>query len=404
MSDTGSTPGAARGWIRGSWTGGFVLLAVAALGGFNGCAVSGSYVRPGPNAAPVAPPDVASVDVRLLLIGDAGYPRLDGPEPVFAPLAADAAELPDRTWIVFLGDNIYPHGLPPETAGDRALAERRLREQVDGALASGAHVIFIPGNHDYALDGWPGIVRERAYIETLHDPRLQALPEGGCPGPEIVDAGKRLRMLLLDTQWWFQAGSKPGFPPSDCPFESETAIVNGLRDAIASAGDRRVVVLGHHPLVSHGSHGGHFTWRQHVFPLVDASRWAWVPLPVIGSLYPIARMSGVASQDFSNGTYENFNESIRSALRPHPVLLYAAGHEHNLQLLDLPGTEVHVVSGAGTVVRPAAVGREHDTRFASGHAGYVRLDILRDGRAWLQVVVVSKDGVTERPFASWIGD
>ena len=164
-----------------------------------------------------------------------------------------------------------------------------------------------------------------------------------------------------------------------------------------------MVVVAHHPLVTHGSHGGHFTWRQHLFPLVDASRWAWLPLPLIGSLYPLARSQGIAAQDLSSGVYEDLCARLGSVLRDRPVLVYASGHEHNLQVLDYPGTAAHVVSGAGTVVRPESVGRGDDTVFASGAAGFVRLDVLRDGRAWLQVVEVDADGRTRRPLGTWIG-
>ena len=369
----------------------------------SGCAVSGSYVREGLDDVAVHEPAAELVDTRLLLLGDTGYPRLDGPEPVFATLAADAALLPERTWILLLGDNIYPHGLPPAGADDRQLAEQRLRLQVEGLLPAGARVVFVPGNHDYAYDGWPGMQRQREYLEGLHEPRLQVLPAAGCPGPEVVDAGDRLRLVVLDTQWWFQDGEKPLDPHSSCPADSPEEILGALRDAIGGAGERRVVVVGHHPLFSHGSHGGHFTWRQHVFPLVDASSWAWLPLPVVGSLYPIARWCGIAEQDFSSGVYEDLRDRLGGVLREQPVLLYASGHEHSLQVLEQPGAAAYVVTGAGTVIRPDPVGRGDDTQFVSGAAGYMRLDLLRDGRAWLQAVEVDDDGRSRRPFATWLG-
>ena len=46
---------------------------------------------------------------------------------------------------------------------------------------------------------------------------------------------------------------------------------------------RHVGFAQHHPLITAGPHGGHYTWKQHVFPLMDFWPNAWIPLPIIGS-------------------------------------------------------------------------------------------------------------------------
>ena len=53
--------------------------------------------------------------------------------------------------LVFLGDNIYPSGLPPEgaEAEERSEAERRILAQIDVALETATPTIFVPGNHDW---------------------------------------------------------------------------------------------------------------------------------------------------------------------------------------------------------------------------------------------------------------
>jgi hypothetical protein len=72
----------------------------------------------------------SEIETTLFLIGDAGEPD---PHEVGAPLdslAAQAAVAPERTIIVFLGDNVYPGGIPAEGAAEWADARRRLEEQV----------------------------------------------------------------------------------------------------------------------------------------------------------------------------------------------------------------------------------------------------------------------------------
>jgi hypothetical protein len=377
----------------------------------SGCAVSHPWAAPdwalegevsgsAPPSAPATIFDPADLDARLLLIGDAG--RATPGEDVLKALAAEASSNPARTWILFLGDNIYPDGLPPEAHEGRAEAVRRLQAQIDAVAPTGAQVIFLPGNHDYAHDGWAGWERERIYIEGLGLPNVSVRPSAGCPGPDTIDAGTRLRLVLLDTQWWFQDPPKPVDPSSHCPYDRADEIVAGLDSALAGAGSRLVVVAAHHPLSTHGHHGGFFSWKDHIFPLRAAASWAWVPLPIVGSLYPLSRELGITEQDLMHDRYRNMRLELRAALLRHPPLAFAAGHEHTLQVLEGDGPRLQVVSGAGTVDRADVVGRGDDTLFACGCAGFVRMDILRDGRAWVEVTTVDDKGRTSRPAGRWI--
>jgi len=369
-----------------------------------GCAVSSIAIRDERSAgfsAAAAEPDSGLVDVRLLLLGDAGAPRRTA-EPVLEALRREAARLPARTHVVFLGDNLYPHGLPPASAGDREAAAAALRAQIAAVTNAGAKGIFIPGNHDYALDGWAGLRRETEFIDREGSPRVRALPADGCPGPETLDLGTTVRLVALDTQWWFQDPPKPQHPASSCRCDRESEITQALQDALTGAGTRRVVVVGHHPVASHGQHGGFFPWQQHLFPLRPLTSWAWLPLPVVGSLYPLARKFGVTEQDMSHSKYQRLRDALRAAFATQPPLAYASGHDHNLQLLAGAGGTVQIVSGTGSISRPDPVGRGDDTLAATPHPGFVRIDVLRDGSAWLQFVTIDGDGEVTRPFARWL--
>src|SRR2546430_16518280 len=86
---------------------------------------------------------------RLFLIGDAGGPAAPpGSGPVFIALRAAAGSAPHAV-IVFLGDNVYPDGMPDSAAPGRAKAERVLTQQLRVLQASGARGFFVPGNHDW---------------------------------------------------------------------------------------------------------------------------------------------------------------------------------------------------------------------------------------------------------------
>ena len=362
----------------------------------SGCAVHA--ITP-PVPAP-APDEVVST---LLLIGDAGALRAGG-EPVLQALAREAAVAPDRSTIVFLGDNVYPRGIPDSVSPSRAEAERRLAAQLDVGGETSVPSIFVPGNHDWAKhaeSGWDAIRRQGALVAGS-GVEARLLPAGGCPGPEVVDVGSRVRLVLLDTQWWLHRGPKPFPPDTTCHPDTEAGVADSLRGALRSAGPRVVIVAGHHPLASAGPHGGRFDWKDHLFPLRNVKSWLWLPLPVLGSLYPFARTHGASAQDFSSSTNRRMRGALEEALRAHPPLVYASGHEHALQVFAGQSARYLLVSGAGLSHHSSPVGWRPNTRYASSAAGFMRLDVLRDGRVRLGVLTVDGHGSVTEPFSMWL--
>jgi hypothetical protein len=375
------------------------LRFAAALALVAGCSVAHPLSQP---AAMPAPDDV---ETTLFLIGDAGNPapRPEG-EPVLRALVRDASSARGRTTMVFLGDNVYPRGVPDSTSPERVEAERRLGAQLDAVREAGARAIFVPGNHDWAkhaASGWDAIRRQGALIAADSGPSV-LLPAGGCPGPAVEDIGTRLRVIALDTQWWLHKGPKPDASDPVCSPSTPEGVVDSLRGALAAAGARDVVVTAHHPLASGGVHGGHFTWKDHIFPLREVASWLWLPLPVLGSIYPLARQHGVSSQDLSGKANRRMRAALETALDERPPLAYVSGHDHGLQVLTGTSARFLLVSGAGIYHHESPVAWRDSTRFASADAGYMRIDLLRDGRARLGVVEVDRAGDGVERFSMWL--
>jgi hypothetical protein len=342
--------------------------------------------------------------VSLYLIGDTGAPDPKG-EPLLQALSRELGSGGGHKVVVFLGDNVYPRGLPPRGRPDRAEAERRLAAQVEVVTAAGATGYFVLGNHDWAKhgkEGWDAARRQEAFVDSAGGARASLRPGGGCPGPSVVDLGPRVRLILLDTQWWLHGGPKPRHPSSNCPTDAEPEIVDSLRAAVLEAEGRLVVVAAHHPLASGGVHGGYFGLKDHLFPLRLVVPWLWLPLPLIGSLYPAARQHGFSSQDLGSPAYQRLIAGFRRAFDGAQPALYAAGHEHNLQVIAGGPARLELVSGGGIYGHSGRAVRVSGTLFARKASGFARLDVPQSGRARLAILEVNRAGRSHEIFSAWV--
>lgn len=350
------------------------LLCVATLLFATGCAT----LTPCPPPQALAPPlPEESIDSVVFLVGDAGEANPRG-ESVLRGLRIAVAEAlaafgGERVTVVFLGDNLYPDGLIATSDAERRVLEARLDSQL-GVLSNFVSPplgIFIPGNHDWggdAADGAERLERQADYLVSRGAGLARFEPAGGCPGPVIVDRGERLRLVALDTQWFLRRGPVP----PDCGADPRQDSLNQLEAALASHGDRQVVVLAHHPLDSGSEHGGHG------FPA----------------------LLGFDRQDISNPRYRRMKEAFEKIFRRDPPLLYAAGHDHTLQVIRGDGYPLQLISGAGTSTRLSPVKALPETLACRQGTGFARLDLGRDGHARLALLHPGENAVRPREFWS----
>ena len=315
----------------------------------------------------------------LYLIGDAGRPNPSGEPVLTAAKRVISQGDPKRSVVVYLGDNIYPDGIPDEKGPIRANTERILQAQLDVPLSTGARGIFVSGNHGWDHSGpagWAEIMLQEEFVEKHGRGMVQFLPGSGCPGPAVVDLEDNLRLLVLDTQWWLHKYEKPSPPKSPCAAETDAGVMALIQKALAEAGGRPVVAMAHHPLISGGTHG--------VFPM----------LPTRFS--PIPRFS---PQDLGHPKYRHLSKVLTTAFAANPPLLYAAGHDHNLQVLRGVGTQYALVSGTGIYGHTGRVRRLPSTIYAKRASGFMRLSVLENRQVRLEVFGVDSAGAPTKDYS-----
>lgn len=361
--------------------------------------------------APVAPAHCetdAEVEYALFFVGDAGAPKLhDHPEaqlplePVLLALQRDVliqtARLGvDGVTVVYLGDNVYPRGLVGEGEVGRAHGERVLRALIRSAEP--ARVVFTAGNHDWDIqgaDGWRH-VREQQRFLSQQGERVSMQPPGGCSGPARLDFGKHLGLVLIDPIGFSHARDFPDENAAVCPHPDVRSAFLALAEQFDGSGDRNMLLAQHHPLITSGPHGGNFTWKQHLFPLTDFVPWLWVPLPILGSIYPVSRELGVTGTDLTSEGYQTWIRGIYRATRPGSPVAFVAGHEHSLQLHRDAIGAYYVVSGAGSSRKVDRVEPLPTSMFSLAAPGYFRFDVHTDGALGLTALAV-RDGERSEP-------
>lgn len=316
-----------------------------------------------------------SVQVRLVLIGDAGAFK-NGHQPVVNAVRKNI-KLDSITTILYLGDNLYTYGLPDDVEFGYNTATAILDSQINIGLNTPAQVYFIPGNHDWnheGPDGWNTVIREQNYIEQHGGKNVNFYPKDGCPGPIEIQLSKDVLMILMDTQWWLHLYDKPGIE-SDCPYKTKQDVLTELADIISKNDKKLIIFASHHPFKSNGIHGGYYTLKQHLFPLTDFSPNLYVPMPVIGSIYPITRGIFGTPQDLKHPAYQNMVHDLEKVMKSHPNVIFAAGHEHNLQLIK-DSSYNYIISGSGT--NKTRVSKSKREIFGAEENGFVTLEILKN--------------------------
>ena len=121
--------------------------------------------------------------------------------------------------------------------------------------------------------------------------------------------------------------------------------------------------------------------KQHLFPLTDANKKLYVPLPIAGSLYPIYRRYIGSKEDMSHPLYKRLRKRLIDIFKKYDNLIYAAGHDHNLQYI-FKHNQHFIVSGAGSKVKH--VQKHSDAIFTHAHKGFYNLSFY-ENETWLEV-------------------
>jgi len=321
-------------------------------------------------------------EYTIFLVGDAGKVS-PGQTNAFSILKSQLDTAGDQSTLVYLGDNIYPQGMPDPKADDREEAEKVVKAQTDVTENYEGQVYFIPGNHDWAQGrrkGFDNLLRQEKYVEAKYDTTDMFLPSRGCPGPVEVSLSDEITLIIIDTQWFLHRWDKPDEESGGCESANAIEVLQRLDNIIARNAHKKVIVTTHHPMYTYGSHGGYMKTSAHFLP------------PILGSIHPIYRKYIGSVQDVTHPKYRAMRNAMVGIFEKYPNLIHAAGHEHSLQYSSKDSIH-YIVSGSAS--KQSFVRQKGYAEFAESANGFARLDFYSDGK--VEVEYWKPDELTKKP-------
>ena len=316
--------------------------------------------------------DSIEISHRFYLIGDAGNAEEPAAQQLLQLFSAKANESDENATLIFLGDNVYPKGIPDSAkVEERKLAEEKLNFQLEIAKNFKGKAVFIAGNHDW-YSGYDGVQEQANLVNTYLEDTKAFLPRKGC-GIERLKINDEVVLLTIDSQWYLENWDNYPTINDDCDIKTKEAFLDEIKSELDKFQNQTIVLAIHHPLLSNSSHGGQLgSVEQQVFP------FGKVPLPIVGSVFSLIRKTIGIPQDLHSKPYRELANRIKTEIYDRDNVILVSGHEHNLQYVE-NGNIKQIISGAASKTdRARAV---HPNDFSYGMHGYAILDIYKDSSA-----------------------
>ena len=266
--------------------------------------------------------------------------------------------------LLYLGDNIYPSGMPTNKDKNRNEAENKLQEQISITNKFKGKTIFIPGNHDWYSNGNEGLKRQQEYVENRLG-KKSFLPKNGCP-IESIDITDDITLIIVDSQWYITNWDNHPTINENCEIKTRNHFLDEFRSEIKKARGKTTIVAIHHPMFTNGPHGGKYSFKSHMSPF-----------PILGSLKNLLRKTtGISNADIQNIHYNELKKYLIAAAQQNDNVIFVSGHDHSLQYIiknDIP----QIISGSGSKVEP--VKSTDGTVYAHAVKGYAVLEIFENG-------------------------
>lgn len=317
------------------------------------------------------------IEHSFYLIGDAGYSNL-GESPKALKEFKKVLESADKnSTAIFLGDNVYPKGIPDKASNSYELSKHRVLIQTEAVKTFKGETVFIPGNHDWYSDV-KGLKDQEKIVEDALG-KDTFLPEDGC-AIEKIHISEDVELIIIDTHWYINNWNNQPTINDDCEIKTRQDFLDEYSSLIKKARGKTTIVALHHPMYTNGAHGGQISFKNHMSPI-----------PIFGTIKNLIRKtSGLSNADLQNTYYNELKNRLVTLSQVNKKVVFVSGHEHNLQYLVEDNLH-QIVSGSGS--KTSAVRNIGSGIFGYATSGFATLHVYKDGSAHVSFYSADEEAV-----------
>ncbi len=325
-------------------------------------------------------------DFTLFLFGDAGNPHCA--EAVNSHFYSKLLKHETESTVLFLGDNVYPNGIPYKSGEKKKIAQAKLGVHLNELVDYSHRAYFLAGNHDYhkAFKSPKRILAQQQLISSFNQKSkgeiaFRPINQAGDM-VELIELDPKIGLIVMDSEWAIKKINKRK--------KIQKLFREPLRKALKQSEKYKyLIIAAHHPMYTVGDHG-----HEKLF---------------------------LASEDLHRKKYRKFIHEIVPNLPSGVKIIYAAGHDHSIQHIKLDEF-TQIISGSGSKsnhiiesnipsdsLKIALESRLADRKlmgkrslfetalnhleFATNYKGYVQLEFYHKngGEVWMKVQALNEN-------------
>ena len=146
-------------------------------------------------------------------------------------------------------------------------------------------------------------------------------------------------------------------------------------------------------------HGGFYTLKQHIFPFTDMKKNLYIPLPLLGSIYPISRSVFGTPQDLKHPVYSDMIKQISAAAKTAPNLVFVSGHDHNLQHIK-DSSYNYIVSGGGC--KQNRTSKAKNSLYNNSNTGFSVMEVSTNKNVTINFYTVTDSVVVKMDYTAFL--
>lgn len=286
--------------------------------------------------------------------------------------------------IVYLNDRVYRNRNDKKKDLEKTLARKKLDEQLNYLQSDKGKLIFIAGREKASKRKYYTSEKVHDHIEKKLDGRKVFYPKDGCAGPDEVHLNDDLLLIPVNTSYWLWKQKKDH---PDCEPETNVEWIANIKEVIDENQRKNILVAGHHPAINLGNNGGWFSLKQHIFPLTELNKNLYIPLPVVGTLYPIIRIAMGTKNDRAYPPYNKMRKDFVRTFLGYKNLVYASGLEKNFQYFKYSGQDYIITNSSSETSFTGTI----RSKFTYEANGITKMTYLENGEVWMEFIVPDKE-------------